>query len=47
MNRTRKESITPRRGGQRPQKEEGDEGMINPRAVATGGADQRRRTLSQ
>jgi len=30
-----------------PEREEGDEGVINPRAVATGGVDQRRRTLSR
>jgi len=47
MNGTRKESITPGRGGQRAQREEGDEGVINPRAVATDGEDQRRRTLSR
>jgi len=44
-NGTRKESTTPGRGGQRPQREEGDEGVINPRAVATGGVDQRQGTL--
>jgi len=47
MNGTRKESITPVRGGQRPQREEGDEGVMNPQAVATRGVDQRQRTLSQ
>jgi len=46
-NGTRKESITPWRGGQRPQTEEGDEGVKNPGAVATGGVDQRQRTLSR
>jgi len=46
-NGTRKESITPVMGGQRPQREEGDEGVIDPRAVAMGGIDQRRRTLSR
>jgi len=40
------ESITLGRGGQRPQREEGDEGVINPRAVAKDRVDQRRRTLS-
>jgi len=39
MNGTRKEFITPKRGGRRPQREERDEGVINPRAVATGGED--------
>ena len=46
-NGTRKESITPGRGGRRPQREERDESVINPGAVATGGEDQRRRTLSR
>jgi len=46
-NGTRKESITPGRGGQRPQGEERDEAVINPEAVATGGVDQRQWTLSQ
>jgi len=45
-NGTRKESITPGRGGQRPQGEERDEGVINPRAVATDGVDLRRGTIS-
>jgi len=44
-NGIRKESITPGRGGQRPQREEGDERVMNPRANATGEVDQRQRTL--
>jgi len=47
MSGTRKESITPVRGGQKPQAEEGDEGVITPRAGATVGGDQRQRTLSR
>jgi len=46
-NGTRKEYITPGRVGPRPQAEERDEGMINPRAVATGGEDHRWWTLSR
>jgi len=46
-NGTRKESITLGRGGQRPQREEEDEGVINLPAVATDGEDQRQRTLSR
>ena len=46
-NGTRKESITRGRGGQRPLREEREEGVINPRAVATDGVDQRQRTLSR
>jgi len=42
---TGKKSITPGRRGQRPQREGGDEGVINPRAVAMGGVDQRRGIL--
>jgi len=46
-NGTRKESITPGMGGQRPQREEADDGVMNPRAVAAGRVDQRQRTLSR
>ena len=47
QNGTRKEPITLGRGGQRPQREERDEEVINPEAVATDGEDQRQRTLSR
>jgi len=43
---TRKESINPGREGQWPPRPEGDAGVIDPRAVATGGVDQRQTTLS-
>jgi len=45
QNGIRKESITLVRGGHRPQRMERDEGVITPSAVATGGGDQRQRTL--
>ena len=47
QNRTRKESITPGRGGQRPQREGRNESVITPQAVAMGKGDQRQRTLSR
>jgi len=40
-NSIRKESITPGRGDQRPQREERDESVIILRAGTTGGRDQR------
>ena len=46
-NRTRKEAITPRRGGQRPQREGRNESLITRQAVAMGRGDQRQRTLSR
>jgi len=47
QNGTKKESITPVREGKTPPREGKDEGVINPSANATGGVDQRRRTISR
>jgi len=47
QNRTRKKSIITGRGGQRPQREERQEGVITPRAVAMGWGDQRPKTPSR
>jgi len=45
--RNQKAIHNPREGRPKAPREEGDEGVINPQAVATGGVDQRRRTLSR